>query len=314
MKILVYGAGVLGTLYAARLQASGNDVSVLARGTRLSDIGANGLILEDIITNRKTTVPVKVVERLAPDDSYDFIVVLMRKNQISAVLPKLAANSNTRNILFMHNNAAGFDEISEAVGCERILIGFPGAGGTLEGNVVRYGLIPQQQTMLGELDGQITPRVEQVAAAFRKAGFPVSISRKIDAWLKAHVAFVTSIAGALYMAGGDNYRLAKMSEGVPLMVRAVREGFKVIHALNMPVMPLKLAVLFEWLPLVVPVAYWRSYLDSSTGDYFFARHARAAGDEMKQLTDEFRQLINVTSVPTPCLNQLYRYIDEYAAM
>lgn len=34
MKILVYGAGVLGSLCAARLQYWGQDVTILARGTR----------------------------------------------------------------------------------------------------------------------------------------------------------------------------------------------------------------------------------------------------------------------------------------
>jgi 2-dehydropantoate 2-reductase len=34
MKILVYGAGVIGTLYAARLQEAGRQVTVLARGGR----------------------------------------------------------------------------------------------------------------------------------------------------------------------------------------------------------------------------------------------------------------------------------------
>jgi 2-dehydropantoate 2-reductase len=253
MKVLVYGAGVLGTLFAARLQESGNDVSVLARGKRLNDLRANGLVLEDVLTNRKTNTYVNVVEGLAPVDRYDLIVVLLRKNQVSAILPTLAANSSTGNILFMHNNAAGFDDMMQEVSRERILIGFPGAGGTLEGYIVRYGLVPQQQTMLGELDGRMTPRLQQIAAAFRRAGLPVSISRDVDAWLKTHAAFVTSIAGALYLAGGDNYRLAKMPEGIPTMVRAVREGFKVIRAHNRSVTPLKLAVLFEWLPSAVPV-------------------------------------------------------------
>jgi ketopantoate reductase len=38
MKILVYGAGVIGTLYAARLQQEGHQVTILARGSRLADI------------------------------------------------------------------------------------------------------------------------------------------------------------------------------------------------------------------------------------------------------------------------------------
>ena len=35
VKVLVYGAGVIGTLYAARLQDGGNRVTVVARGQRL---------------------------------------------------------------------------------------------------------------------------------------------------------------------------------------------------------------------------------------------------------------------------------------
>ena len=49
MKILVYGAGVLGSLYAYRLQASGHDVLLLARGQRLEDLRLHGLVLEDLI-------------------------------------------------------------------------------------------------------------------------------------------------------------------------------------------------------------------------------------------------------------------------
>ena len=37
MKILAYGAGVIGSPYAAKLQDSGHPVTVLARGERLND-------------------------------------------------------------------------------------------------------------------------------------------------------------------------------------------------------------------------------------------------------------------------------------
>ena len=52
MKILVYGAGVLGSLYAARLKESGLDVSILARSRRLADIREHGIELEDSSTRR----------------------------------------------------------------------------------------------------------------------------------------------------------------------------------------------------------------------------------------------------------------------
>jgi len=50
LKILVYGAGVIGTLYAAKLQGCGNAVTVLARGRRLADIHRFGLAIEEIVT------------------------------------------------------------------------------------------------------------------------------------------------------------------------------------------------------------------------------------------------------------------------
>ena len=38
MRILVYNAGVQGSLYGARLHEAGHDVELLARGPRLADV------------------------------------------------------------------------------------------------------------------------------------------------------------------------------------------------------------------------------------------------------------------------------------
>jgi hypothetical protein len=113
----------------------------------------------------------------------------------------------------------------------------------------------------------------------------------MDAWLKMHIAIITSVAGALYMVDCDNCALAKTPDGVPLMVRGIREGFRVLRELGVTITQFKLRVLFEWLPFAVPVAYWRNYLNSSMGDYFLARHAWVARDEFQELAKEFRILI-----------------------
>ncbi len=74
MKTLVYGAGVLGSLYAAKLKEARHDVEILARGERLEEIRANGLMLVDASKGRRTVTRVDVVEALNPDDTYDLIV------------------------------------------------------------------------------------------------------------------------------------------------------------------------------------------------------------------------------------------------
>jgi 2-dehydropantoate 2-reductase len=141
INILVYGAGVMGSLYAARLKESGQQVTILARGKRLAEIRERGIVLEDATTGQRTTTEINAVEQLSPEDVYDLVVVLMRRTQIAAILPTLAANRHTPNILFMCNNASGPDEMVEALGRERVLLGFPGAGGVLQANVLRYVVV-----------------------------------------------------------------------------------------------------------------------------------------------------------------------------
>jgi 2-dehydropantoate 2-reductase len=68
MKILSYGAGVIGTLYAAKLQEAGHRVTVLARGQRLADIRQYGLVLEEIVRGGRSTIQADTIERLSPDD------------------------------------------------------------------------------------------------------------------------------------------------------------------------------------------------------------------------------------------------------
>ncbi len=309
MKILMYGAGVLGSLYAARLQESGQDVSILARGERLADIRQHGIVLENTATGKRTTTFVNAVEQLAPEDAYDLVVVLVRKNQVSGVLPVLAANRHTPNVLFMVNNPSGPKEWADALGSKRVLLGFPGAGGARQGHVIGYTIVPRlvQPTTFGELGGRPTPRVMQIAGAFKAAGFPVSISNNMDAWQKTHVAVVSPIANGIYMAGGDNYRLARTPEGVRLVVRAIREGFRVLRALDTPVTPSKLGIL-EWIPEPLLVTVLRRVFNTKFSEIAMTQHANAARDEMKQLADEYKALASATSVPTPAIDRLYTYV------
>jgi 2-dehydropantoate 2-reductase len=311
MRILVYGTGPLGSLFAARLQAAGHDVSILARGQRLADLREYGIVLEDAITGERTTTRVNVVEQLAHDDAYDLVVVLMRKNQVTAILPVLAANQHTPNVVFMGNNAAGPDEYIGALGRERVLMGFGGAGGVRAGHVMR--IIAEARgrkaaVTIGELDSRITPRLTEIASVFESAGFQAVLSPNIDAWLKSHAAVISPIALALYMVGGDNYRLARTRDAVVLGIRAMRESFRVLHALDIPITPSALRM-YEWIPESILVPLVQRLFNTRSAEIAIAGHASAARDEMKQIADEFRTLTHSITIPTPVVDRLYTYLD-----
>ena len=312
-KILVYGTGPLGSLFATQLQEGGNDVSILARGQRLADLREHGIVLAEFKTKQRTVTRVNVVEELAPDDAYDLVLVIMRKNHALQILPVLAANEHTPNVLFLMNNAAGPGELVEALGRERVLIGFPNAAGYREGHVVHCLAGTDEDPALvpfGEVDGHITARTQRVARILESApGFGAEIRTDMDAWLKYHVALLMpSLAPALYAAGTDNYRLARTRDLDVLAIRAIREGFRVLRALGLPVTPSKYRI-FEWLPEPILVFMLQRLLANEMMEVAMVRHANAARDEVKHLADEFLALARTTPVPTPTIDRLYPHLD-----
>jgi 2-dehydropantoate 2-reductase len=313
MNILVYGAGVIGTLYAAQLQEGGHRVTVMARGARLADIRRHGLELEEVTTGARSITQVATTERLGADDGYEIALIAVRRDQLASAMPELTANQHVPTVLFMLNNPLGSAELTKALGSDRVLLGFPGAGGTLDGHIVRYVMIAQQPTTLGEFGGQRTQRLRSIAKAFRDSGFRTRTDRNMDAWLKAHAFFVTAISGAIYLAGGDCRRLSEDNAMLRLMISGVQEGFAVVRALGFTVTPFPLRVLFTWLPQAFAVHYWRRFLAADMADCVFGRHARAAPTEMREIANDCRILMRESGVDAFALRQLYSAIDGVAA-
>ena len=103
MKILVYGAGVLGCNLARNLLRAGKDVTLLARGNWAVEIRRNGLRIKDKFSPRVSISRIPVVTELAPDAMYDVIFVVLRYTRLDSALDTLRAN-RTKNIVFVGNN------------------------------------------------------------------------------------------------------------------------------------------------------------------------------------------------------------------
>lgn len=308
MRILVYGAGNIGSLYAGLLANAGQDVSILARDQRLSQIREHGLVLEEFASARQTTVRPRAIERLEPDDAYDLIIVALSREHVAEVLPILARN-RTPSVMFMGNSAAGPKAMVDAIGADRVLLGFPGAAGVPKGHAIRYLILSarEQPTTIGELDGTISPRLREIAAALQGAGFCVATCRQMDAWLKTHVAEILPTACAFYMAAGDPQRLARTRDALVLMVRSIREGYRVLRANGIPVVPWKHRV-FRWLPEPLLIAIMGRML-ASEATAIKIGHGLAARNEMTVLAAEFATLADATSIETPATQRLVRYLD-----
>ncbi|UCD46029.1 MAG: hypothetical protein JSV27_05970 [Candidatus Bathyarchaeota archaeon] len=308
MRILVYGAGPMGSYFAAKLGDSDQDVTILARERRLSTLSRYLIVLENQDGVETARVKVPVLVRLSPVDAYDLVLVAVGKNHYPGVLPFLAANISTPNVLFLGNNVEGPREMVRLLGQERVLLGFPGVSGMVDSRVVRYSIDERPSLTFGELDGSESERTAWIKDLFEGAGFDVNVSSNMESILRYHAALILPLMGAFVRAEWDRKRLEQDGEGLVLMLKAMREGIGALKELGLPIVLDNLGRI-EWVPAPVMGIYARRMLGRRDLEYIFTRGPTALG-EMKMLTEEFRKVLGSTSKPTPCFDELSEYIRK----
>ena len=280
MRILMFGAGVIGSLYAALLAEAGYDVSVYARGRRLESLTREGLRYRCRGEIRK--VPVRVLSKLEPEERYDLVFLAVRENQLHAALEELRQNTSPT-IVTMVNSLETCEQWEAICGAGRIIPAFPGAGGGFDGSVLDAALTPRliQPTTFGKTD----ERERELARIFRRVKIPYQIVPDMHAWQLCHLAMVVPLADAYYEAaepmeaGRDAALMRKTAE-------RIRGNLGAIAARGIRLSPGKMQA-FRLLP--VPLVGWilGFVFRSSFGDRFMYRHSMKAPDEMRQLHEQF---------------------------
>ncbi len=303
-RILVVGAGVNGSVSAVGLFRAGFDVAVLARTERFQQIAENGIEIEDPLTGTRTVTKVPVVDRLDPDYIYEYILVVVRKNQVRDLLPTLAENRSPC-VVFMVNTALGPEEWVSALGAERILLGFAFAGGRREGSLVRAMRPKRGRTPFGEVNGAITPRLIRLVGILNRAGLGAKTETRMPDWLVTHAAMVAPLAIALLRHGCDTYALSRSKSDLRLLADAMRETIAVVRATGHRIVP-RINALPGLLPRFVLVAMLRKLLASRLGEIGAGWHCSQAADEMQQLAGELKELMERSGLPAPALRELLK--------
>jgi 2-dehydropantoate 2-reductase len=310
LKILIYGAGVIGRIYAATL-CGNNDVTLLARGENYLSLEKNGIVLKNAITGKKRFRFVKLTQQLAPDDFFDLIIVSVRLDQVESILAALKENISSPLIMMMFNNPGGMDQLAEKLKPKQVLAGFPGYGGKTGEGLTEFIPIKEQPTTIGALDGKKSSSLKQVKKVFEESGIKTSFSNNIQAWLITHAVFVSCVAAALNGENQDAIDLSKKRPSVVIMVKSVREGLAAVKALGLPIAPSNIKAIFTLMPLWFSVWYWQHALRGKTGLLAIAPHAKVAKVEMQLLAKKILTIVKTSTVPAPCMNELLsEYIDS----
>ena len=280
MRILIFGAGVIGSLYAALLAEAGFDVTVYARGRRLESLRQDGLLYKSNAEIRKA--PVKVLSKLEAGDLYDLVFLTVRENQLHAALEELRQNVSPT-IVTMVNSLETYDQWEAICGEGRIIPAFPGAGGGFDGNVLDAALTPRliQPTTIGKTGG----REKDLACVLHRAKIPYQIVPDMHAWQLCHLAMVVPIADAYY-ASADPEHAGRDAALMRKTAERIRDNLSAIAKRKIRLSPGKMR-LFRLLPSPLVGSVLGLVFQSPFGDRFMYRHSMKAPDEMRKLHEQF---------------------------
>ncbi len=301
-RILVIGAGVNGSAIAAELLRGGVDVRLLARGKRYEELCTEGVVIENPFNHKRKVTHVPVIDQLVPQDIYDYVLVVVRKNQTLDLLPILAQNPSP-NIVFMGNNLLGPEVYIEALGKKRVMMGGVYAAGKREGSLIKAMVFKSAGSPLGEIDGRTTPRLIRLQQILRQGGLKAKLSNNIVDYQLNHGVGVAIIASLVLKHGGKVRELARSKADLKLYMAARREGLKLVQALGHQIVPKSEATLVN-LPDFVEVTATRLLLSSSFGEVGLEYHISQAPDEVQQMIYELRVLVDKANIPVPAIRKV----------
>jgi 2-dehydropantoate 2-reductase len=230
MKIYFLGAGALGCAIGGTLAAAGSEVTLIDPfKAHVDAINGDGLRMKDGNTERL----VKVHAALSSNglEPADLVIVLVKSFHTRAAIEGAKGIVGPDTAVISLQNGMGHEEIlSEVVGRERVLAGKTYVGGVLLGPGHIVAGTQGKRTVIGELHGSVSERVQAIAAEFARAELPCEVSDNIMGviWDKLLINVST---GALSGITGQVYgSLYQVPEIEATAIAAVAEAMAVAKA------------------------------------------------------------------------------------
>lgn len=229
MKVVVVGAGALGSIVGAHLARAGEDVVFVARGERAATLRQRGIVLRGLAD---FTVPVAVVTDPCEVQTADVLIVTVKTYDTEPALASLR-HLCVPSALSLQNGVLKNEQLASVFGWERVLgAAVVVAGEVLGDGAVRFTL--NDRFAVGELSGDISDRARDLAAALVRAGLPAEASPHVQSveWSK-YLLFV----GGMALASLTRLPTAKFlsdPDGALLMARVMRELGDVAARLRIP--------------------------------------------------------------------------------
>lgn len=235
MKIaIVGGAGAMGGIVGALLAKDGNDVTLIDVAQAAVDkINADGLHVE-FKSGVVEDVPIKAATNPATVGVVDTVIVFVKCYHTEAAVRTAAPMVGPQtSVLSLQNGWGNAPRIAALVGEEKVLAGVTYHSGTLvgPGHVKQTGV---GLTFMGELNGQMSERLQALSATFNNAGIETTASTDVlkMIWQKLALNCCTLPASALLRFYA--HQMVEHDGTLNVMNNVLREAVAVAHAQNIP--------------------------------------------------------------------------------
>ena len=306
MKILVYGAGVLGCNLARNLFRAGKDVTLLARGNWAAEIKQNGLRVKDKFSPRTSVSRIPVVTRLAPDAQYDVIFVVLRYTQLDSALDTLRENQ-TKNIVFVGNNVRP-RALAAALPEKNVLFAFALSAGHRESD--RVVSIDLKRITVGQLSGAAS-HAELIGEIFRGTKYKVVYEPNMEDYLLCHAAFVMPAAFACYKTDGNLKKLRGNTTYLNRLIDANIEGYRAIKNAGHEILPKADADFESKKYRKTCLQFFKLMCATSLGKLCASDHAMNAIDEMSALNRDIKRFFDENGAAYPVWQELEAEAGRY---
>ena len=182
MKIVVVGPGAIGSLFAAYLAKSKEEIWLLDKSSqRAAKLNECGISLEGSSASWQSKP--KVTANPQDIGQADLIIICVKSFDTKLAIEKIKPllNQETK-ILTLQNGIGNVEIISELVGQERVIAGVTNEGATLIdiGKIRHAG---RGETIIGAIDGKTPVALRTIREIFNKVGFDCIMSRDIKSLL-----------------------------------------------------------------------------------------------------------------------------------
>lgn len=306
MKILVFGAGVLGCNLARNFFRAGKDVTLLARGAWGESIQKNGLRIKDKFSPRMSVSRIPVTAELKAEDKYDVIFVVLRYTQLDAVLDTLRMNP-TKNIVFVGNDVRA-SALSASLPEKNVMFAFASSAGHREREYVAS--IDLKKITIGQIAG--APSNETlIGQIFDGTKYKVAYEPNMEDYLLCHAAFVLPVAFACYKVDGDLKKLKGNTAYLNRLIDANIEGYRAIKNAGHEILPKDDAEFEGAAYRKTCLRFFKLMSATSLGKICASDHAMNAVDEMSALNRDLKAFFDEHGGKYPVWQELEQEVAKY---